>query len=130
VRPNVAALRRHLAAMLTDAGTVTRPGEGEPTMDPETGEITYPPPTVVHDGPLLIRPTAQDSRVVESGGAVVTLRTYDVTLPAGTDVRDGDTITATTAAHGEALVGRELKVLDVPLDAWQVSRQVVAQSQS
>lgn len=127
MRPNIGVMRSRVAARLTETGTVTRPGEGDGVFDPETGEYTFPPPTVVHDGPLLVRPQNRGERVVEAGGATYALTRYDVTLPAGVDVRRADTVTVTAAPYDDALVGVSLTVLDVPLDAWQVARVCVAQ---
>ncbi len=127
MRPTLATLRATARRRLTETGTITRPGTGQPIFDNDTGEYINPPPTVVFGGPMLVRPQDRSERVVESGEATVTLTRYDVTVPAGTDVRRGDTAILTAAPYDPALVGIRLFVLDVPLDAWQVARVVTAQ---
>ncbi len=119
-------LRHREARLFDSACTVTRPGEGEPVFDPDTGTYVNPPAVEVYTGPCLVRPVERASRVVEAGGAAVSLRTYDVTLPAGTPVEVADTVTVTVSPDA-GLVGQAMRVLDVPYDEWQVNRRVVAE---
>lgn len=126
MRPNVGLLRSRQASYLTETGTVTRQ-EGEPVFDEVTGEYTYPPPTVIHDGPILVRPQNNAERIVEAGAGTFAVTRYDVTLPALTPVRRGDTVTVTSSPFDPALEGVQLTVQDVPLDVWQVARYCVAE---
>lgn len=119
-------VRHRERSMFDTAATVTRPGEGDPIFNPDTGEYDDPPPTIVYDGACLVRATPAAARVVESGGVAVSLRTYDVTLPHGVAVEDGDTVTVTASAD-PGLVGRALVVLDVPYDEYAVNRRAVAE---
>ncbi len=122
MRPNLDVLRAKVAAMLTEQGTVRRQTG---TVFNETTGKYEPVYATLHDGPMLVRPVAREARVVEAGGAVVTLGTYDVSLPAGTAVATDDLVTVTACPYDPALTGKSLRVKDVPLDAWQVTRQIV-----
>lgn len=126
MRPTLGTLRATAARRMTETGTITRPGQGGPVFNEDTGQYDNPVPVVVYDGPILVRPQA-GIRDAVAGEREWTITRYDVTLPAGTAVRNGDPITVTTAPYDPALVGVRLTVLDVPLDAWQVARTVVAE---
>lgn len=126
MRPLAGHLRAVEGRLLTGRCAVTRPGEGDGPLDPDTGQVADPPPVQVFEGACLVRPTDRASRIVESGGRALSLLTYDVTLPAGTPVERGDTLTVTASAD-PGLVGQALTVLDVPYDEAAVSRRIVCE---
>lgn len=99
---------------------------GDPVFDPNTGTYTDPE-TTIYSGPVGLRPQGTEARIVEYGGQAVTLRTYDVELPADTDVRRGDELTVTASPLDADLVGRTLTVIDVLYDDRQVVRRAVVQ---
>ncbi|WP_137120912.1 DUF6093 family protein [Segeticoccus rhizosphaerae] len=123
MRPNLALLRSRLATRLTETGKVLEQTGTETSDVPPFDEV--PVYATHYEGPILVRPQDQ-SRVVEAGGASYTVSRYDVTMPADTNVVNGWTIEVTVAPFDPALVGQKFTVLDVPLDAWQVARTVVA----
>ncbi len=132
MRPHLEALRADVERAMTAAGQVLEPG-GE-VFNPDTGQYEPGPATVHYQGRMLVRPTPTRSRVVEAGGQAVTLRTYDVWLPADTPAAvNGPNgpwyVKVTTCPDDPALTTATLTVLDAPRDAWQVARRLVCRTQ-
>jgi hypothetical protein len=123
--PNVGVLRSAVLPMLTETGVVERE-TGEVTTDPNTGS-DVPVVETVYDGPVLVRPQYRQVSEEEAGGTTYVVGRYDVTFPADTPVVRNDLVRITAAPNDAALVGVEFKLLDVPLDAWQVARFTVAE---
>lgn len=118
MRPNLDVLRSALLPLLTDIAEVTV-RSGEPVIDPDTGEATYPT-VVVYTGPVLVRP--QNAVELGLGGIEITQGKYEVTLPAEADVHVGSTLTVTASTGDTRLVGMALTLTDVPVDSFQVAR--------
>ncbi len=86
----------------------------------------------VWTGPAKITPSAKDARVValDSGG-IVNLQTYDVDLPLGTPApADTGWRVRVVESRDPRLVGRDLWVIDQPLNDWAVTVKLVAQTQT
>lgn len=79
---------------------------------------------VATDVPAVVRPSGTSRRTVQSGGDQLDVAAYDVRLPAGQDVVEGDVLTVTASRDSE-MVGRWLTVDHVLVDEWQTSRRVV-----
>ncbi len=128
MRPaNVAQMRSWINTCLTLTGTVTAPGTGEPVWDPVKGEYVDPPPTVIYSGPCLIYSRSLEGRTADVGEATWQIDQYVVTFPAGTDVATGMTLTVDASPDEPDLVGWELSITDVPVEAWSVALQCLAQ---
>ena len=56
-----------------------------------------------------------------------TIRRYDVSFPANVDARVGRKFRVTVCPFDPALVGVELRLVDVPKDCWQILRLCVAE---
>lgn len=130
MRPDLSGLRALADSMLTDTGLVLVQTGSE--VDDNTG-AEVPTYAVTHDGPILVTPTAQETRVVEAGQQAVSLRTYDVWLPVDVQAPVNAKVRVTRCHYDPALVydpddqdPHQLDVLDAPGDALQVCRQVVA----
>ena len=122
MRPNLAVLRSAIAPMLTETGDVGRPTGGWVVVDGEEVQEVI----TVYSGPLLIRPRYLDPNAVEVGGGTAYVTKYDVTLPADTDAQRDDLVSL-TAPHDAALTGVSFRILDAPLDPWQIARYCVAE---
>lgn len=86
---------------------------------------TWPDVTVVdEDVPAVVRPSGTSRRTVKSASDELDMAAYDVRLPAGQDVAEGDVLTVTASRDAE-MVGRWLTVDHVMVDDWQTSRRVV-----
>ena len=127
MRPaNVAQMRSWINTCLTLTGTVTAPGEGDPVWNPETQQ--YEQPTVtVYSGPCLIYSRSLEGRTADAGEATWQIDHYVVTLPAGSDVATGMTLTIDASPDEPDLVGWKLSITDVPVEAWSVALQCLAQ---
>lgn len=122
MRPNLGVLRSALSGMLTETGVVGRPTGGWVVVDGiEVQEVV-----TVYAGPLLLQPRDLDPNAVEVGGGTAYVTKYDVTLPADTDARRDDLVSL-TAPDDAALTGVSFRILDAPLDPWQLARYCVAE---
>jgi len=126
VTPLIGHLRHRERRLFDSVCAVTRPGDGGFLFDPDSGEYVESPSTDVYEGPCMVRPTANAARVVEFGGQAVSLRLYDVTLPADTAVQVEDIVTVTASAD-PGLIGQVMHVLDVAFDERQLNRRIVAE---
>lgn len=119
-------LRRFVDTAMTCEGRIERVSDGW-VIDPETGYEVPAPPEIVLDGRCLVYPADRDARVVEVGGASVPLVRYTVILPAGTAVVIGDVLQVTASPDNPNLTGERLRIVDAPLDAWEVARHCMAE---
>jgi hypothetical protein len=128
---NPAATARHLAhrARATLIATVRLYEPGEEVFNDDTGRFESGPPVVHYEGPGSVRPAASDARVVEVGGAPVTLSTYDVTLPAGTGAEIGWQV-AVVVSDDPDLSSRVLYIIDVRYDVYGLPRRLVCRDQT
>lgn len=130
MRPDLTGLRALADGMLTDAGQVLV--QTGTTVDPNSG-AEIPEFTTFHDGPMLVTPTTAEARIVEAGQQAVSLRTFDVWLPADTQAPREAKVRLTSCHYDPGMVydpddpdTTELTVLDAPGDGLQVCRHVVA----
>ena len=126
MRPLIGHLRHHERRLFDSVCAVTRAGDGGFLFDPDSGEYVESPSTDVYEGPCMVRPTAGAARVVEFGGQAVSLRLYDVTLPADTAVEVEDIVTV-TGSPDPGLIGQVMHILDVAFDERQLNRRIVAE---
>lgn len=107
--------------------TITREDpDGEPVLDPETGEMTDPDPIEVYTGACQVLPTGGD-RVVEFGEAPTSLRQYDVTLTGlSEDIHVEDTVTVASTADPR-LDGLTLFVLDIQKSSLPTNRRLACE---
>ncbi|MFI2563012.1 DUF6093 family protein [Paenarthrobacter sp. NPDC018779] len=93
--------------LMLDQCTITRPGE--PTTDPDTGEVTNGS-AAVYSGKCKVQSKDSSTSSPEAGGHSFTVVSRQVHIPAGSaDVRDDDVIIV-TAAQLSQLVGRVYRV--------------------
>lgn len=120
--------RKVAQRVMTDRVDILRP-TGEYTVDVDGNRV--PATTVVHSSvKAWIRPIAQNSRIVESGGQPVTLLAYDVLLPHSIAGIDIDDLVDVTVSDGTDLQGRTLTVVDVTWGTHQVARRLVCRAQT
>ena len=124
MRPNIGVLRSAVLPMLTETGVVERE-TGETLLDENTGSEIRVVETV-YDGSMLVRPQYRQTEE-EAGGTTHVVGRYDVTFPADTPVVRNDVVRITAAPHDAALAGVEFRLLDVPVDPWQIARYAVAE---
>lgn len=102
------------ANILIDTVRVTKPGTGEPTVDPTTGQIVYPDGDVLYEGPGAIVPasaTMERSAVPDDGQpwAQQTRSSYVLLTPLTIDAPPEYAIVSVVAVHDPtrtALIGR------------------------
>lgn len=120
-------MRRFVDSVMTCTGKVTRPGEGW-VIDPETGYEVPAPPVVIFDDKCLVYPADRDAVVVDVGGQSVPKIRYNVMLPAGSVIEIGDVLVVTSSPDNPNMVDISLRIVDAPLDAWEVARHVMAEA--
>lgn len=105
--------------------TITRSGT-EAAFDPETGTYTEAAGDLVYTGWCTVRPEGREGVDTEAGETELRLNDYTVKVEANTPAWIDDIVTVTTSPD-EGLVGKRLRVTDVPVDDWQVSRRLVVE---
>lgn len=111
-------LREHANSLMQDTCTITIPGEGEGTYDPETSTTVPPVPTVIYPRPdtdddgrcriQLSQPVSDRPLVAVDQKTVVS---HVISIPVGTaTVPKLATITITASTHDQANVGRQFAV--------------------
>lgn len=119
-----AFFERQQMLLFRDEATVTR-GSGTPTFNPATGVTTTVPGATVYTGECLIRGTSWQGFDVGVGETEVRSRTVRGWLPKDTAVEVNDVLTVTASTHDAGMVGRVMRITDVPKDGWQVVRKVL-----
>lgn len=110
-------------ALFRDECTIVRTS-GEPTYDPDTNTYTPGATTTVYTGDCLIRGTTWQGFDVSVGETEIRSRMVRGWLPKDTAVEVNDVLTVTASAHDADMVGREMRITDVPKDGWQIVRKV------
>jgi hypothetical protein len=125
-------LRAQAESRMTDTCRITRPGDGEPVMNPDTGQYedpspveVYGPATAPYFGKCRIPVTNGSSSFTRNGGADQSFGVgeYPLDVPALTDgIEAGQTVTYLTAPDNPALVGMVFGLTE-PLLASQSTKQ-------
>ena len=104
----VLAGRAEAESLMLDACTITRPGE--PTTDPDTGDVTNTA-TEVYTGKCKVQSKDSATSNPEAGGATFTVVSRQVHIPANSaDVQDGDVVTITASLLNAFTVGKQYRV--------------------
>lgn len=125
-RTTLASMNRSLARQveghMTDVCTIQ--SETEPAFDPADPFNTDPTVTVVYQGKCRVSPLAMAEDITESAGDQVVLKGYKVTVPRTVvGVEEGHVVVVTSANDLE-LVGRRLRVIDVPTPSHAPVREL------
>lgn len=109
---------------------ILAPGTGEPTVDPDTGEVTGPAGVPIWQGRCRVQATASQQARIEQALDEVSIRGYLVQLDeTGDPVPAVDpevhTVKVLTAVNDPQLVGRVLTVVDVALGSERFTRDLV-----
>ena len=127
--PNMPQMRSWINACLTCEATVTESG-GEAEWDDEAGTYVDPPRRHIWSGRCLVYPESLDGRDVNAGATQWQINRYVVTFPAGTDVSISQTVTVTSSPDEPDLTTFDLVLVDVPINAWAVALQCIAEQVS
>lgn len=101
------------------ASTVTIRRSSGSTQD-GSGNVTYTG-TVVYTGRASVDRLTTAPSTVTYGGEAQTTVAYGVTVPRGTNVREGDTATVTSSPD-PVLAGLTMRVVDASGSDWSASR--------
>lgn len=114
---------------MTATATLQHPPGGEPTGFNEVlGRSVYGAPTPYWTGPVRIQRGGQGQATVDVGDRQVTLRGYQVSIPASvTGVRVNDQLTVATCDEDADLVGRVLRVVDVRYGSLRWQRDLICE---
>ncbi|MFE4229132.1 DUF6093 family protein [Arthrobacter sp. NPDC056886] len=108
-----ATLRGRAAAesLMIDACKVQRPGE--PTTDPDTGEVT-PSETFVYSGPCKVQQTISQASSPTAGEHAFTVQDSRVDFPVSAGpLNVDDVVTITVSVLDPQLVGSEYRVVEL-----------------
>lgn len=125
------SMRKRAESRMTDTCRITRPGDGDPVFNNETGQYDPPPPVTVYEGPCRIPPRGMSSSQAEAPGVSWTVGEFPLDLPvthAGytTDehVAVGQTVEYLAAEHDTDLVGRKFGVVEVGRVSQSTARRL------
>lgn len=125
-------MRRHAESTMTDVCTISRPGDGDPVLDDETGEYIYPDPVTVYTGRCrmqmseLTGPIVSDDSGPERTGIAQVLMLF---LPVGTStgVRTSDTAEVTACRYDPDLVGRKFRITGLHHKSHATQRRLLVE---
>ncbi len=123
--PNMLQMRSWINSTLTCEASIMEPGPD--VWDDDLGVYVPGPPVTVWQGRCLVYPQSLDGRRVDAGGTQWQINKYVVVFPAGTDVGLSQTVTVTSSPDEPDLTTFDLVLVDVPVDAWAVARQCLAE---
>jgi hypothetical protein len=120
--------RAKAEARMEDTCRVTRPGEGERWLNPETGKYEDPAPVTVYEGPCRIpRRDSVTSDRVQAGETAFSVGQYPLDLPfsepTAAHVKAGMTVTYLTAADNTELVGNVYGITEVADQSQATARR-------
>ncbi|WP_426243693.1 DUF6093 family protein [Nocardioides sp. LHG3406-4] len=126
--PETLARGRAMAeARMTDTCRITRAGEGERVLNPETAQYEDPPPVVVYEGRCHIPKRAGSTS--QSAGGDASWRVGEVPFELPIDgseaVRVGMTVTYLTAAYDPELPGHVFGITEVAFQSQATKRRLV-----
>jgi hypothetical protein len=119
--------RRHRTTLFRAECRIERKGGGEPTFDPNTGQVEGPAPEVIYEGPCNVREMPRSGTDVAVAEQEVRLGRADIWLPHDTPVREDDVLIVTVTKHDADMVDQRWRITDVFLDAWQISRRALGE---
>lgn len=114
--------RRSQAAIFRDEGRIERPS-GTGTIDPVSGDYVADPPTVLYEGPGLLRIQKWQGTDIEAGGEELRKHEVSLKLPVDTPAEANDVWVHTASTYDQSLVGRHFRITDIFRDGWQISRR-------
>lgn len=127
-----------IEGFMLDICTVERDDNSnlDSVLDPATGALVAPSPTIMYNGKCHIRPTSRSERLNEDlGEAALSIRTYRVllplTLPNGSPVvgiKVGDVLRITQTDHEQDILGNPLHVVDVGHRTLPTYRRLIVQA--
>jgi hypothetical protein len=119
-------MRARAESLMSDTCRITRPGDGDPVFDPNTGTYTDPPPVTVYEGPCRIPSRDVSSSQANVAGASWTVGEFPLDLPvAGSEsVAVGNTVTYVSSAHDPSLAGRVFGVVEVGRASQATARRL------
>lgn len=120
--------RGRIEGVFPDTCTIATAGTGDPTYDPDTGQIDNGDSDPVYTGACHVRPLVlASSRDRTVGEESVDIGRYEVKVPATVDVPDGALLTVTASRHDTALDGVSMVVRSVLLDGWVTFRRLICE---
>lgn len=116
--------RAAAARRMVDRCTIRRPSTV--AYDDALDRDVPVPGAVQYQGPCEVLPRDNADRVVDAGGETVSLWPYRLRVPVeGTEtVQLNDEVTVDSGGFDAALVGLELRVLDVPVASLRTARRL------
>lgn len=113
---------------MTDTCRITKPGEGEPVFNSDTGQYEDPPPVTVYEGACRLRVTSDAGNISDAAAGEATWTVQDpvLSLPVvGSEaVGRGMTVEYLTAAFDAALVGRRFGIVGPHHESQATARRL------
>jgi hypothetical protein len=126
-------MRARAESLMSDTCRITRPGDGDPVFDPNTGTYTDPPPVTVYEGKCRFNVPGQiaGSQTASGGDATWTVQDSVLSLPidgpgytAGEEVGPDQTVECLTAAYDATLPGHKFGVVAAHRESQATARRL------
>lgn len=95
--------------ILIDTVRITLPATGEPVLNPTTGQLEYPDPAVLYEGPGAIQSAASRPLTMDPTGNLPWLQetrsSYTLLTPLSAPIAPKDATVTVTAVHDPARTG-------------------------
>ena len=124
-------LRGQAESLMVDTCTITGPGDGDGTLDEDTGIVTPPTGVELYDGPCRVQAQNVQPANPTVGETEFTTLAYIVSVPISVvDVPVGATVTITASALDADLVGRVFSVTGAVHKTHLTARRLVCEEVS
>lgn len=108
---------------LPDSCTITRPGPGQGTIDPDSGLWTPPAGALVFTGACRVQPDPRARpKTADTTDELLVLQRYKASIPWDAPQVLVDDVLTVTCTHDPQMAGRFFIVRDVKFDTFQVRR--------
>lgn len=117
--------RRAAEALMADTCRITKPGVGDPVLDPETLEYVDPAPVVVYEGKCRIPKRSASVTTANAGEAAWQIGEYPLDLPfadGSENVASGQMVNYLTA-EDPALVGQVFGIIEPDRQSQATARR-------
>lgn len=110
--------------MMVDTCVISRPSDGPPIRDPETGESHPPPPIEVYDGRCKVQVSSASSTII-TGNAPAIVQKLELHIPVSASTPEiGDKVTLTDTPGKPERTGQKFTVAAILDKTFQSAQRL------
>lgn len=124
--PDLSFAKSTIESLMDDACVIWQETTAGEVFNAVTGLYTDPVPThtVIYTGPCLFHPQQALDRQTLEGGAAISLKRYEASVPiAVVNLRVGHIMKVTASLRDPSAVGREFRITEVFAKTFAISRK-------